>query len=147
MFFGYIDAQWIRFVKNKLYEGVAAELPITNNSLEANNISIKNVHTFRERLSLPIFYQKIEEILFNSERGSIKFFTDRPFIGSEIWKLTQKFIDRTPKFVEIDQNTFLVCYCDANYEALELLGDLLECNEECLDSFDNSMDPKYINVG
>ncbi|CAF0999418.1 unnamed protein product [Brachionus calyciflorus] len=147
-FFDYFDTQWIRSVTKNWYEGVAAGLPSTNNSLEANNNSIKNVHTFRERLSLPIFLQKIEEILFNwsSDRGSIKFFTEKPFIGSEIWALTQKFIDRKPKFLEVEQKTFLVCYSDVNDEALDLLGDLLECNEECLDCFDILGFDKYSSL-
>ncbi|RNA03118.1 hypothetical protein BpHYR1_015331, partial [Brachionus plicatilis] len=130
-YFDYFEKEWINSSNFGWFEGLAPSYPSTNNALEATNKSIKDVHTFRERVPFSQFIERLKIILnrFSTDRLSLKKFKEEPDI-SEFWKKAIEYLNKKPK-IKFDQ------YEDAYPLSLdhevdfERYVETLECDENC----------------
>lgn len=84
----YFRENWID-INSNWFEGVAKCVPSTNNALESFNLTIKNEQTFRERLEMSLFREKLVNMVkqwsTEYDAGLNEIHHNEPNISLEIW--------------------------------------------------------------
>ncbi|CAF1108888.1 unnamed protein product, partial [Brachionus calyciflorus] len=92
-FLKYFESTWSYFRNSGWYEGIAENIPSTDNALESRNGKIKLIHTLRKRLSVNVYLTNAVNML---RHWSLDTFSEKPFISTEIsegsWKLASIYL-------------------------------------------------------
>ena len=110
IFYKHFMSEWVDSTNYGWYEGIADNIPSTDNGLEATNNVVKGSHTLRVRMSVSQYLLNSTDMIRNwsKDRISEKPFHEKPNVDSRMYRLAWDFLYKSTPVIKKSNQIYVL---------------------------------------